>query len=223
MTKYIPAIFITLAALLLSVGYIHAGDDKKKKADWPIKLVKRGYRPTDHIVFVVDVSGSMRNELITKAKSAVEMIIEQQTPDKDYFLKIYVFNDAVTLWRERWTPMPHAIEWAAALDFMSHFKGNGGTDISNAVKTVIDNNDPSKVCLFLITDGQDSKSTYDTQKIILEARGTSPLVINTVLIKDLTCPKTVEEMMEQIADKTGGSYVTITQPATKEETDDFPF
>ena len=168
---------------------------------------------------MVDTSGSMSGSAYQNAKLAADYIVQSQSLDKDYFIKIYAFHDEVNLWRKEWTPMPHPEEWAKAMIFLNKFTGAGNTNMIEAVARALKENNKDEICIFLISDGDPTLSREDTLKEILKVRGKSPTVIHTIFIQEFIGrePKESREFMHKIAKKTGGNFVIIKQTAPTSE------
>lgn len=214
--KTLFGILVSILVFSISLS-IYADDEEEVKTQWKLELVDKGYIPTKEIIFVVDISGSMRGAAYSNAKLAVDYIVTNQSFDKDYFIKIYAFNDEVRVWRDEWTAMPDPKEWEKALTFLKKFTGSGNTLMAKAVKKALDENDKSKICLFLITDGDPSDTDRDTTlKEILKSRGDSPTVIHTIFIQEygLLGSEKSRDFLRSLAKETGGNFVIIKQVDT---------
>ena len=117
----------------------------------PARLTPEAITPKE-MIFVIDVSGSMRGFPIEKAKSAMRMCIEGMNPHDTFNLVTfagglgYCFDRAV----------PNAPQnRAKALEYLANLEGSGGTEMMQAIQAALGNqNDPERLrTVCFMTDG----------------------------------------------------------------------
>jgi Ca-activated chloride channel family protein len=117
----------------------------------PARLVPEAITPKE-MIFVIDVSGSMRGFPIEKAKSAMRQCIEGMNPHDTFNLVTfagglgYCFDSAVPN-----TPQNRA----KALEYLANLEGGGGTEMMQAIHAALGNqNDPERLrVVCFMTDG----------------------------------------------------------------------
>ena len=141
-----------------------------------------------HVVFVIDISGSMWGEKMQQTKDAMVTILDDLS-DKDHF-NILTFSDRVTPWvpqAEKLTEAPHSITHKGtkelrdeALRYVLKLDPQGGTNIHGAMvdalnlvtdvlhaETAVPNN--TKSIIVFLTDGEPTTgitSGPEIQKLI---------------------------------------------------------
>lgn len=135
----------------------------------PLQVVpaREGFRLTDRIAFVVDVSGSMKGKL-DQAIDSVMMILGGSD---DCQATLYTFTDSAVRWpgrpekcrhdegqpctrrcvREGWARFPERLE--EARDWLHSFQASGGTQPESAVRAALDLQVPGLVVV-LVSDGE---------------------------------------------------------------------
>jgi Ca-activated chloride channel family protein len=117
----------------------------------PARLAPEAITPKE-MLFVIDVSGSMRGFPLEKAKSAMRQCIEGMNPHDTFNLVTfagglgYCFDSAVPN-----TPQNRA----KALEYLANLEGGGGTEMMQAIHAALGNqNDPERLrVVCLMTDG----------------------------------------------------------------------
>ncbi|KAK7304010.1 hypothetical protein RJT34_14991 [Clitoria ternatea] len=117
------------------------------------------------IIFVMDISGSVRGKLIEDTKNALSIALSKLNPDDSFSIiafngEIYQFSTALELASK--DAIERAIEWINI-----NFIAGGDTNILHPLKTAIDmlsNAQSSAPIIFLATDGsvEDERQICDT-------------------------------------------------------------
>ncbi len=108
--------------------------------------------PPREIVFLVDVSGSMRGEPTGKVKETMHHFLRRTKPNDT--LQVITFSSHADKLFEKSVPATQAnIE--DALNFTQHIRSGGGTEMLNAIKLVLNEPvDPERVrIVVMLTDG----------------------------------------------------------------------
>ncbi|MDE0682806.1 MAG: VIT domain-containing protein, partial [Candidatus Poribacteria bacterium] len=108
--------------------------------------------PPREIVFLVDVSGSMRGEPTQKVKETMHHFLRRTKPNDT--LQVITFSSHADKLFEKSVPATQAnIE--DALNFTQQIRGGGGTEMLNAIKLVLNEPvDPERVrIVVMLTDG----------------------------------------------------------------------
>jgi Mg-chelatase subunit ChlD len=140
---------------------------RPKRIPAPLEVIppKRGFRVTNRVLFVVDVSGSMQGQL----QEAVEnVLLIVQTPTDDLQVGLITFNHQAIRWKGKETPCKHAGKhsakcvrpgWArvpdhyrAFLSYLTAFSAGGMTVPAHALAWALA--DPEELLtIVLVTDG----------------------------------------------------------------------
>ena len=184
------------------------------------------YTPLDkHIIFVIDISGSMSGNNKMKHTRDAFITIIRQLREKDTFL-LLLFDDEQEYWPSSKEPV-HATE-ANKNTAVEYAKGklyaDGGTNIADAVTTACrilrEQNNPlgSNLVMFL-TDGEPTAGETDSGKITSK---TLDAAAGQVTIYSLAFGYNLDYgLLEMLSYKTGGIVVRIydSDDATKQLTE----
>ncbi|MBN2695739.1 DUF4476 domain-containing protein [bacterium] len=130
---------------------------------------------TKHVVFVVDISGSMAATFTTNQKEQLtrlnfvirelKKVISEQLDEETEF-NIIVFSDGIRQWQS--SPVPaNSKNVQNAIEYLSKLKANGGTNIYDSLEKAFSN---SKVdSIYFLTDGQPTAGVRKDEAGIIEA------------------------------------------------------
>lgn len=116
------------------------------------------------IVFVIDVSGSMKGEKIEQAKSALEYCIEHMKHGDRF--NIIAFATDVDGFDESLVPVSRKTV-RRALDFIGQLEARGGTNIDEALKyALMSNESKNPQMIVFLTDGAPTAGVTDNDNIL---------------------------------------------------------
>jgi len=122
------------------------------------------------VIYVLDVSGSMRGEKIDQAKRALEYVVGKLNPDDRF--NIITFSTGVTKYMPGLRP---AREKAEAVPFIRAVRAEGSTDINRALLEALAMVDRSRPALLIfMTDGEPTTGEVNAAKIIANAQNAAP-------------------------------------------------
>jgi len=121
-------------------AFVHADEDFENEGGFftlmlapPARVEPGGLRPRE-LIFVMDISGSMKGEPLAKSQSVLTRAIDAMRPG-DTFNIITFANEANVLWE---APRPNTNEnRAEALAFINSRAGDGGTEIMKAINLAL--------------------------------------------------------------------------------------
>jgi len=114
---------------------------------------------TKRVMFVVDVSGSMRGDKFSAALAAVEKISDQ--PSDELEIAVLAFNASPSRWEGipeqgkvpiGWAALPSAVAPKVAQAFLCRLGADGDTLVIPALKQAL-NEQRSDLSIILVTDG----------------------------------------------------------------------
>lgn len=155
------------------------------------------------ISIVFDTSGSMTEEKIDKAKTALAHFIET-TSDKDEFFLIN-FSDKPIL------KLARGINCVDALKLLTNVNPQGNTALYDAVAAGLDNVEKgrfSKKIVLIISDGEDNNSRLSQRYLFnkMKETGATVLAVGFKSKNPITRTKTTgNEILEEITKVTGGA------------------
>lgn len=192
------------------------------------------------IVLVLDVSGSMQGEKIEQARKAAAFVVDQLNPDDR--LNLISFSTGVRLWQ----PTLQTMDTTTAKDahaWIQRLTATGSTDINRALLEALGQLQRPGVgdrpgYLLFVTDGLPTQGETDVQRIIGNALNNKPadssvriftfgvgFDVNTDLLdtlsSDLGGRSTYVQPVEQIDEKIGQFYNSISTPVLTGVTLDF--
>ncbi|MEX0907645.1 MAG: VWA domain-containing protein, partial [Gemmatimonadota bacterium] len=115
-----------------------------------------------------DVSGSMSGDKMEQARRALHQLLG--TLDDGDRMRLIAFSNAVSPWREGWTPATRA-ELRRAGEWVDELRADGGTNISGALERAFDATTSAErlpIVIFL-TDGQPTAGETQPERIIAMA------------------------------------------------------
>lgn len=117
-----------------------------------IVCVHPGPRPTKHLLFVIDTSGSMVGDSLAKAVGAVEMVAGQPLDAGEF--AVLAFSGRTKRWTYRgrtWTPLPNARAVREATKWLRADIG-GSTDLEAALVVALA--EPKRdMTIIVVSDG----------------------------------------------------------------------
>ena len=122
-------------------------------------------------IFILDRSGSMKGRKIEQAKEALRFCVNNLN-DGDRF-NLILFNTDVEPFSDTLVSVKQERE--NALTFIDNIKGNGGTNINDALLTAVTDKPDAKrprIVVFL-TDGEATVGETDTARILKNVSGTN--------------------------------------------------
>ena len=158
--------------------------------------------PTSYI-FIIDDSGSMTSSDPEGLRyEAIEEIIEDQ--DDDFYYAVYSFNDDLKLERELSPKSDGEIDYDP--------ENNGGTTIRTSLDEIFEAYEEGKLDglgdnpkFLLLSDGYATDiSVFDTIGSVLKQYINGGFTISTVGLGNAD-----DELMQEIADQTGGVYISV--------------
>lgn len=178
-------------------------------------VVEPTERLTSKILFLIDVSGSMKGEPLGRALGMVAEVVEQ--PLDDLEIGIISFADATNRWPgyrgpkdedlpDGWGRLPSAQTLASAKAWIQSWRGGGGTDPLGAIATAINEN-RKDLSVVLVTDGDfPAETALAAFRGSLKAREAAGLgrVVFMVLGVGSASPK--QSHMVDMAREGGGGY-----------------
>jgi hypothetical protein len=127
------------------------------------------------VAFVVDVSGSMAEQLETtkidgKPATRLEVVKQELVKalrglDASALFNLITFSSGVTKWKEGVVALSDKTR-AEAIDYVGHLGSRGGTNIYNALQAAFA--DPKVDTIFLLTDGEPSQGGVTDLQLIRE-------------------------------------------------------
>jgi uncharacterized protein YegL len=125
-----------------------------------------------HVVFVLDISGSMAGEKLSQTKDAMEAILKQ-LDDKDYF-NLITFSSAVNQWKPTFLSATET-NVKSAVRFIKGLEASGGTNIDEAMKHALNLlatvATESKVSMIIfMTDGEPTWGATNPDEILRNIR-----------------------------------------------------
>ena len=114
------------------------------------------------VIFVLDVSGSMRGEKLAQAKEALKFVLDNLN-EEDRF-NVIAFSTGLRQYAGGLRP---ADERKDALEFVNELRAAGGTNIERAlVEALTQNRGDRPQTIIFLTDGLATEGVTDTQQII---------------------------------------------------------
>jgi len=127
------------------------------------------------VAFVVDVSGSMAEQLETtridgKPATRLEVVKQElvkslRSLDASALFNLITFSSGVTKWKEGVVALSDKTR-AEAIDYVGHLGSRGGTNIYDALQVAF--TDPKVDTIFLLTDGEPSQGGVTDLQLIRE-------------------------------------------------------
>ena len=185
--------------------------------DWLANMKKRA-----DVLFVLDTSGSMDGNPLENAKSAIQSLFDKNKQENDYTsidnedtLSLMTFSTNIS--------QPYTVKGKNINDMnvaINSLNASGPTPLYDAIYKAIDDHNKIKQAekenkinmIVVLTDGKDTASKTTFQKLInyiQSQEGNLPVII-TIGYGDVD-----ENVLEQIADKTGGKYYKGTPETIK--------
>lgn len=172
---------------------------------------------TNRIVFVLDVSGSMRGMPIAVASTKVLEIMGDAKDEA--FVKIYVFNDTCWSLGSGWWKLPDQtlIEKIAEKEFLD-LSAEGNTDIAGALATAMSENTEPDISFVLLTDGEPSGDSdahlaeVDRAQVYRITAGHGSAVIHVCGLRefpDHSSHAPAVAFMKELARSNGGSCIVM--------------
>jgi Ca-activated chloride channel family protein len=129
--------------------------------------LEKGERPPMHVVWVVDVSGSMAGEKLDQAKAALRYGINR-LEERDSFNVILFSSDTDVLFK---APQPGTAEnRRKALDLVNHAVAEGGTAIHDALTRAVRGLTRDGYDVVFLTDGQPTVGQTQVDRILSDVR-----------------------------------------------------
>lgn len=223
---FMIVMIIVLRALSLKRGVYFETRDKKKKSGNMTKTIiitlvvmtissgvlellyeiggKISPKNATSYIFVIDDSGSMQsNDSSNERKNAIDSIMSEMDTQLPY--SVYLFNDNCQMVKQLSTNVNNDCSLGS----------NGGTDIVGALKTVFNDYENQKSSwgsspkVLLLTDGE--SSSFGLSRILKKYRK-SIITISTVGFGSAD-----SDYLSNIAEKTGGVYISSNQISTLKE------
>ncbi len=167
--------------------------------------------PRGGVVFILDISGSMELNRISKAQNFFEYFAEAlvetvQRLDHDTDFNVVVFSDRVRVWKDKLVP-GDAQNIADAIAFIRSTRPGGPTNIYEALLGAFEFLETQTI--FLMTDGEPTVGPVtETDAIIAEITHVNRdrrIVINTI-----AAGQAAKEFLEELAAANGGQAVDLT-------------
>ncbi len=180
----------------------------------PKTEIEKTERVARDVVFMLDISGSMKGEKLDQAKVALKQCIEAARSEDRF--AIIPFSTIAQSYAEGWTPAT-AEEKKKAYEWLAGQEASGGTNINDALELALGLPTDAKrpVTVMFLTDGQPTVNVTDIGKLaqLVKER-------NTKGVRFFTFGVGVDvntHLLDQIANDTGGlpEYV---RPAENIET-----
>lgn len=182
--------------------------------DWKVEPKER---ITNRILFVIDISGSMKNERIRRAKAKVLEMINQETDDTIFGMLTFG-GESLCRWPgipepdapkplpEGWAALPSAEALKAADEWLAGLEADGDTPIAAALHAALQ--EPmDKLSIVLISDGIFQTidvgtliSTIRAGQAVRQQQNLKPAVIMAY------CVASESGHMETIGNLGGGAY-----------------
>jgi Ca-activated chloride channel family protein len=174
-----------------------------------LEMSKRRQAPRD-LVFVLDISGSMRGVKMEQARKALKYCLENLGSNDRFGL--ISFATVVTRYEDKLLPA-HAEQIAKAKKWVEELENTGGTAINDALASALELRSREEGRTFTVvffTDGQPTIGETDPEKIIKNtlARNTANTRIFTFGVGD----DVNATMLDRLADKTR-AVCTYVRPA----------
>ncbi len=167
-------------------------------------LWRQAKKPVD-LVVVMDISGSMRGDKITTARSSLMQFI-QKLDDRDRLQIILFSSDISTL-----TPLsPLGEKRQQVLDSVSGIFENGDTRLYDATLTAYQelqqNGDPKHIrAVVVLSDGDDTASSNTLDQVMLQINASAGEGGNAIKIFSIAFGDNADKtILQKIADPTGG-------------------
>jgi len=160
------------------------------------------------IKIVVDCSGSMGGDSITKARDALFKILDMLRP-QDYFNLVTFGSNYSMLFNEQ--VKAEGENLVRAKRYARHIDANmGGTEMGNALTAAINSPSPQEVSteIFLITDGE----VWESKTIIQTARKSNHRIFTVGIGSSVS-----EGFVKTIAEETGGACELVSPREEMEE------
>lgn len=185
-----------------------AGADKTAaaKAEYHGIAVPRG-----GVVFILDISGSMEQNRVSKEQNFFEYFNEAlietlQRLDTDTDFNVVVFSDRVRAWKDELVP-GDAANIADAISFLRATRAGGPTNIYESLLAAFEFLETQTI--FLMTDGEPTVGPItETDAIVAEITHINRdrrIVINTIAAGQAKL-----EFLEELASANGGQAVDLT-------------
>jgi len=185
-----------------------AGEDKTlaKRTEYHGIAVPRG-----GVVFILDISGSMENNRVSKDQNFFEFFgealietVQRLDPDTDF--NIVVFSDRIRVWQDKLVP-GDAQNIANAIEFLRDVRAGGATNIFEALLGAFDFLETQTI--FLMTDGEPTAGPVIEPDAIIEEitqfNRDRRIIINTI-----AAGQAKAEFLSELAAANGGQAVDLT-------------
>lgn len=199
-----------LALALCFAGPVVAGDPPTP-AKPRRKVVVRGKTFPDRVAFLLDGSGSMEGKKYATACAEARRIAEGVSDDGK--CRFYVFSDRLAADPQGWWDAPDLDRLNASMAFCRLAFANGGTTMLPALGTVLeDEMDPLGVVVLTdeLIECSDGKAVAAAIRA-MNARRKSPAIVGVIGIAG--DGRTLPGLGAYVAEGTGGTYMTVTEPA----------
>ena len=173
------------------------------------------------LVFVIDVSGSMRGSKIQEAMDLAIQAAERPTDDLE--LGIFTFDWSYTRLVDNsdpenpsnWFTLPSANAINARRDQLRSFPGNGPTNPGTALVNAFAERTDTVV---LVTDGLfNTRSVINTINKAREVRREAELKRVHFVVVGVGCSRVSRQNLQRIADETSGQFLEPNPPPEPEE------
>ena len=132
-----------------------------------VTVVRGQSRVSKHILFVVDVSGSMYGRAFTRAVSSVRSLAGQPTDEMQ--VGVIAFADTAVRWsptkHSTWAKLPDKKALVAVENFLYQQGPGGGTKVVPALELALQDPKP-QLTVVLVTDGIFSEPDADVLKAV---------------------------------------------------------
>jgi len=172
--------------------------------------------PRGGVVFILDISGSMENNRISKEQNFFEYFNEAlietlQRLDTDTDFNVIVFSDRVRVWKDVLMP-GNAQNISEAIQFLRATRPGGPTNIYESLTGAFEFLETQTI--FLMTDGEPTVGPItETDAIVAEITHINRdrrIVINTI-----AAGQAKREFLEELANANGGQAVDLTHLGAK--------
>lgn len=207
-----PGAFFIVPAFLLSFALPARSDDRRGAAPprlplMPASVVVEGPPLTNRVVFMLDVSSSMRLPKLDSARSALITTLREFTDDG--YARIYAFNNDVYAYSTGWLRMPDALVVILVEEWLARFTPRGGTALDSALATALAHPEPD-LSVVLFTDGCAAfdAPVYDAVATAGQRYGLRP--IHAYCVGDIIRGR---DLLRNIVVLTGGRFVEDLAPS----------
>ena len=179
------------------------------------EVIVAGLPLTDRVAIVVDGSGSMHPVQLPIAIKWARRLIEGMSDDGH--LRVYLFEETVTE-QGGWIRLPDADAVNEALAWLSEVGSGGGTEINNAIISVLQRNPEPDLTVVVITDAVDPGANAERVQAVNNARPHGPARIAILQIHN-SCAAN-KDFATKVAVDTGATYYRADAAASREEQGD---